>query len=343
MLEEPENMHKDYCNKYGTLPDVTVLVATYNSDSVRTYSTIESVLAQEGCSIQLVVADDGSDNNHFSTIGRILAKREFDNFKLISSTENRGTVDNILNAMQYVRAPIVRTIGPGDYLYGRTSLSKMVHAMQYSGSAVCFGSSIHYSEKNGFHILPGRIPVLLKPYTKNPVDNSLAKRYQIRYADYILGAASAYNSAIFERCLRRLSGYVRLCEDYAARMMLADGEKISVVNDYVVWYEADVGTSNSTSTIGHSWTEKDQVAQGELFKRLYPDDSDVAMMAKYEKCRENGASNLRKLLCDPVRAFFRIKRLLAKKTLMPANVNVAEYQAIVKQGRADFEELEVSV
>ena len=44
--------------------DVSVILATYNSDLKRIFETLYSILIQEKITFDLVIADDGSENNY---------------------------------------------------------------------------------------------------------------------------------------------------------------------------------------------------------------------------------------------------------------------------------------
>ena len=48
--------------------EVTVIVATYNQKLIKTKLTLDSIIRQKRISVRIIVADDGSDENHFMEI-----------------------------------------------------------------------------------------------------------------------------------------------------------------------------------------------------------------------------------------------------------------------------------
>lgn len=288
-------------SKNHSIADITVLVVTYNSDPLKTLMTIESIIMQEGCRIQIIIADDGSEETNFKLIKDILDRKFSGSYILLSSDRNHGTVGNISRALPYVNSAFVKPISPGDYLYNSDTLNKIVAVIRTSDFAYCFGRGIHYIDDNEFRILSNRNPVVETPYKGSQVNLAQAKRYQIRYQDWILGAAIVYKTDDLSRCIERMHGKISLCEDYSLQMLLADGKSISFIDEFVVWYERGSGVS----TTGNSLVSQDFQKHISLFLDLFPEDKDVRKMAGYEQLRKAGGSLFNRFLYDPRRALFR--------------------------------------
>ena len=92
--------------------DVAVVLVTYNPESNKLMDTIHSILIQKDIDLQLILADDGSNNCDYEQLEQYLNDKIC--FKKVVSPVNQGTVKNILNALQYVEAPYVKVISPGD-------------------------------------------------------------------------------------------------------------------------------------------------------------------------------------------------------------------------------------
>lgn len=318
--------------------DVAVLIATYNSDLLKTVATIESVLMQTECDVQIVVADDGSSTDNFTAISELFSLRSFESYVLVSPGENCGTVKNLLHAMPFVKAPIVKLLSPGDYLYRATTLHEIIHSMSSSESSACFGRAVFYSPSGieGVRVLPVRNPAVEGPYTQRPTDLKRAKRYQIVYGDWILGASLAYKTCKLTECLKMMANRIVLTEDAAARIILANGEGVSFIQDYVVWYEWGTGVSTSAAVPQRNSMIRDYTAQVELFAELYPDDKDVKRMIRNETDRASGMPRILRAARDPARTAFQLWKRILQLAYHPHNADFASYQETTKRGEMDY-------
>ena len=76
------------CNPTQTRYDISVIVVTYNQDVNKTLTTIHSILIQKDVTIQLIVADDGSDCDNFTYIKKYLESKKVEGYVLLNNNDN---------------------------------------------------------------------------------------------------------------------------------------------------------------------------------------------------------------------------------------------------------------
>ena len=59
--------------------DMSVIVVTYNSEWEKIKITLNSILRQKNISLQIIVADDGSENIFSEKIQKLMGKYQFNN------------------------------------------------------------------------------------------------------------------------------------------------------------------------------------------------------------------------------------------------------------------------
>ena len=97
--------------------DLSILLVQYRPDEGELRRTLASLLRQSCRDFELVVADDGSDEDFFPLTRKILAENGFTGAKFVKLTPNGGTVKNVLNGAKQAAGKWVFTVSPGDYLY----------------------------------------------------------------------------------------------------------------------------------------------------------------------------------------------------------------------------------
>ena len=97
--------------------DLSILLVQYRPDEGELRRTLASLLRQSCRDFELVVADDGSDEDFFPLTRKILAENGFTGAKFVKLIPNGGTVKNVLNGAKQAAGKWVFTVSPGDYLY----------------------------------------------------------------------------------------------------------------------------------------------------------------------------------------------------------------------------------
>ena len=138
------------------MPEVTVLLASYNPRIEKLKTCLKSVMLQRDISTQIVITDDGSRDNQFDKIEAFFGKYGYTDYKLIANDENRGTVKNMISGLSYCTGDYIKPISPDDYLYGEYALRHMVsYADKQKADAVMCGS-VYYCDDDGFKLLSSK-------------------------------------------------------------------------------------------------------------------------------------------------------------------------------------------
>lgn len=261
---------------------VSVCVTTYRPDYEKLGLTLESVLRQKGCSFEIIVADDGSEDFAQDAIEDYFAKQHFSAYKIVRSPKNRGTVHNTLSACLVARGKYVKDISPGDYLYDDTALSRLAAFMEAGRSEAAFGRACYYREERGaYSIIDYMNPRDLAPYEEG--DLAAARRAQLICQDYPCGAAFMARRELLTEYMRLLLDRVTYAEDRAYTMMLADGVRLAFWNHNFVWYEYGNGVSTNRE---RSWQErivKDNQAFFSLLAQRRPELSSVCKWHMFDE------------------------------------------------------------
>lgn len=224
--------------------EVTVLVCTYNSDINKTIYTLNSIIMQENINIQIIVADDGSIDNHFDIIDSFFDKQKFTDYMLVSSENNKGTVNSILHVLPKASGAYIKLISPGDYLYSKGILREWLDFMKKKSVKNSFGEAVFYKNDSCFSIIRNKkSPILTSVYKKN--DQKRIKRNYLVVGDAILGASLLTERGLLYEYLLIIKNRVRLCEDYSYMLMALNNEHIACFDKTVIWYEYGLGVSTS--------------------------------------------------------------------------------------------------
>ena len=228
--------------------DVSVCVATYRPDEEKLFTTLTSVICQQGCSLEILVGDDGSENFDALRVERWFLQQGFKDYQIQCSPENRGTVRNYMDLFLRARGRYVKAISPGDYLYSDHVLADMMHFMEEHGYRTAFGRSCHYYEHDGKYMIVDRMnPFQLAPYKEQ--NAAAIKEAYLVCQDYIVGAAFMEERHLMTSYLRDMVGAVIYTEDGAHIAMIADDICPGFWDHNFVWYECDSGISSGGSTV----------------------------------------------------------------------------------------------
>ena len=261
-------------------PMLSIVLVQYRPDEGELRRTLASLLRQSYRDFELVVADDGSDEDFFSLTRSILEANGFTGAKFTKLTPNGGTVKNVLNGARLATGRWVFTISPGDYLYDADTVSWLLETLRQDTPRVLFGHLACYAERDGTPIQrPGDAPFDAAPYAPGAYDAKTAKRNMLLYDDGISGAGLVYERALLIEALEKMAGRVLLAEDFAARLFTVENIPISGYDRCIAWYE--VGTGVSTNEGARARMLRDWRAMLELLRELYPRDRQVRMAYEY--------------------------------------------------------------
>ena len=172
--------------------DLSILLVQYRPDEGELRRTLASLLRQSCRDFELVVADDGSDEDFFPLTRKILAENGFTGAKFVKLTPNGGTVKNVLNGAKQAVGKWVFTVSPGDYLYDADTVAWLLEVLRRDAPRVALAAGL-LRDRNGAPIqCPGDAPFDRTPYRPGTYDAKTAKRNMLLYDDGISGAGLVY-------------------------------------------------------------------------------------------------------------------------------------------------------
>ena len=231
--------------------ECSILVCTYNPVWEKLRLTLKSILMQDDCSFRIVITDDGSKENYFSKVKGYMAQYGFDNYELISSAQNHGTVRNVKQGLSACEGVYVKFISPGDFLHGKCSLRKWVDFMNaHNDCMMSFCDAIYYHMENGNVIATKEYA---HPQWGDDFEEGMPLLKYIIYGDTCSGAATMLRRDEWIRYLDMMIDKVIYTEDVAYRIMLACGEKIAHIPKNFLLYEYGTGISTCGS---EKWAER---------------------------------------------------------------------------------------
>lgn len=253
--------------------DISIIIATYNSDWRKLEKVIYSVLLQKGVRYEILVTDDGSEDNHFDKLEKIFRNWGFKNYKLLGSEFNKGTCRNIYKAVKTARGKYVRLISPGDYCCKNTILKEWFEWCENRGSLVSFGKAIYYCDQKK------AVCIHIKNSPRNLWIYKLRTPIKIRMASYlylwdlICGADFMVNRELICEYLLELTGIVKYAEDSIYRLMAMDGIEFDYFPQNVCFYEYGSGISTSQDKKWECLLKKDFYSTNNILAKRYVKDS----------------------------------------------------------------------
>ncbi len=225
--------------------EVTVIIASYNPIYEKLVRTILSVVYQKDVKTQIIVADDGSKENYFEELEKLLKSKGYKNYTLLASDRNHGTISNLMRTEKYVEGKYIKLISPGDYLYDEDTLGEWYQFADTKGIEVSFGDAVYYCyEGKEYRLLSEYVfPQTALLYTE---DGRNRKKIILNYfllQDKIVGALYLIRREIMFQYLRMIEGRITYTEDNMFRLMLLNGVNIVHFAFPVVFYEYGIGIS----------------------------------------------------------------------------------------------------
>ena len=303
---------------------VTVVVVTYNSLLKKTLMTLQSIMLQENIEYQIIIADDGSEDNYFKEIQIFLKKREFYNYKLVANKKNLGTVKNLISGIEQADGKYIKDLGSGDYLYGTDTLYRWVMKAEEERTSICFSDTVDY-QINVFD----KIDIIRR--NANPNDygayvkggSALREAYLLKN-DICCGAAILVRTNVAIKYLREIEGKVIYAEDNMYRLMVYQGEPSSWFNNNSVLYEIGSGISTQKSK---KWTKKIQTDWLETNKILYG----WMNGKKFDKKLEKKMRAERRQLLNPIERYFMWGLHMLKKETNLRKTSMEEKKEYIKK------------
>lgn len=270
--------------------DVTVIVLTYNPNWDKLKKTLESILIQKYISYEIIVSDDGSHHFDKDLILKYFSQKNEKNYVVLDNKENKGTVKNIKNALQYAKGRYIKLISPGDYFFNEYSLKNAIICLKNNGKLVGFGRAIYYSDDerckiiNEFHPFNTIFYKNCKLLPKKIKEHVMLKNY-IKYKDFILGASVLSEKKITEKYIDKISDKVKLAEDMIYVLMVSDKIEIEFINEAFIYYEYGIGVSTDKNNRLFNQVQEDV---NNTFNIIKQEHSDLVRYCDYSLMNDRG-------------------------------------------------------
>lgn len=259
---------------------ISVVVLIYNSELKEILLTLKSIVKQiNACDVEIILADDGSQKKYENEIRYFLKKINYSNYIFAPSSENVGTVNNILRAIPFCGGKYIKPIGAGDLFFSEDALWKAYNYMEKGDYKCAFGKLKSYIiENKDVKEFPFSAPVNKRVYAYEKIER--IKKNMILGNDYISGASMIYQKEFLYSELSKLSGIVKYAEDCVQIPIILSGTMIKYIPINFILYK--VGRGISTSKEGNKRITQDHKRFFEYLKNNY-DDSIVASLEKRDR------------------------------------------------------------
>lgn len=307
--------------------DISVIIATYNSDITKLKNTLSSILCQKNVNFEIIIADDGSITKNQSLVKKLIENINADNIKTILNKENEGTIKNLYKAVCIAQGEYIFTIGPGDLLFDPYVLHDIVEmALHKQNCGIFFGKAVYYcnTEKN-IKVFDGYIG---KPKSPNLYDDSKSvneKKIAFFFGNFIIGAAYLRKKEMAIRYFKKASEIGVYAEDMlSTSIALAENENIIFLDRNVLWYEFGTGISTSLDL---KWTNILNSEYDKLYDYLsdkFPDDR-IIRAAKYSHYNPHVKRILYRMFNFPELFWIEIKQKFSSKNKMKCSESEKKY------------------
>ena len=244
---------------------ISVILCTYNSSINKIYQSLYSVLRQNMKDYEIIIADDGSENNNASRIENFFRQNSFSRYKLLLHKENVGTVLNLYDAVQKAEGEYIFGIGPGDFVYNRNVFDSLYEFAKNQADDFIIGDLVFYSRANGKIKLYKRFAPNLPEVFNLCNDLYFVPRLLIFYQNNPVGVTYFRKRETFQHYLREIAGKVVYQEDKSTTLLyLFDSNRIRYYKQPIVWYEFGTGISTSGDKNWEKRLDKDEL----VFKKI---------------------------------------------------------------------------
>ena len=291
--------------------DVSVVVLTYNASYDKLLDTVKSALSQEGVSLEIVIADDGSSFKAFDELREYFKSAGFNDYCFVENADNQGTVKNFYSGLLKCQGEYVKPISPGDMLYGKDTLKKWISFMKENGLKWSFSEYICYNLSN-----KEIVPISAKAYPRN-LDIFKAgsfddQRWQyLALEDICVGACMIGEREIVKSYCSEIIDKVKYAEDNIWRIMMFDGVPGSLYPKHAILYEYGGGISTTSDDKWGPLLEKDLAMANEVIYSRNDCDR-FQNKLKWAIKTISGDSKLKKLF---IKGFISQKLLKERKTV----------------------------
>lgn len=263
------------------MPQVSVVVLTYNPDPVKLRKTLEAAVGQRDVSLEIIISDDGSAKKDFSFLPDFFAKRNFTDYKLIENPQNRGTVYNCYEGVCGASGEYVFLTSPGDILFDDTTMSRFYRFATQRQAQLCFGNAVRYALVEGQVQRTSLYSIPAAPDVYSPGSSQKRQKRAFFGDNFIIGACYFRSREFAKQYFGELLDVSKYMEDTPSTMFaLADGLSIHYYDSNIIFYEDGTGVSTGVSEKWQKLLRQDLVLSMEKLHARNPGDPYVKIALK---------------------------------------------------------------
>jgi len=290
--------------------DISIIFVTYNSSFERSKNSLVSILTQKDIRFEIIVADDGSKDNHERELRNLFSEYHFIDYKLVMNPKNQGTVKNLLSGITLAEGKYTKAISPGDKFVAEDTLRYWIDFMDRRKCGWSFSDAVYYmgQKDEEVYVSVEAHPQDLKPYISN---NFLRCRWNyIVLNDIALGASILCRTDLIREYSELLADYgVIYAEDNMWRLLMFMGDVGCYYPNAAIYYEYGTGISTSGDSL---WAQRLHVDWNNTDKIMIDMENLDKFQKKVLRGMEKSNSFLRKIFIKG-KLIFRIKLIFNKR------------------------------
>lgn len=257
---------------------ISVIVTSYNPDLKKLVRTLSSIIVQADVNFELLISDDGSENDHFTEAADFLDSKNFDTYSLVKNKQNVGTVKNCYGAVSRAKGKYVYLTSPGDFLHDKYVLRDFTAFAEKEQAHIVFGDYIMYRNgRNGVEL----IEKLGRPYWPELFNSPVSFYQQVSFCfgNYIAGISYLRRTETFKRYLELIIPFSKYIEDNTTTAFaLAENVRVYYYPRNITYYEYGEGVSTSKSSKWEKLLLQDFTRSTQKLVEMYPHNKAFAAL-----------------------------------------------------------------
>lgn len=268
--------------------ECSVIILTYNTKLSEILITLESIIQQSMCDYEIIIADDGSEIKYIDEIKAFFKEKQFSRYQLIENPRNNGTVKNLYSGLMNAKGRYIKVLGAGDLLFSKKTLENLCLFMKQHDVVMAFGLLCgYYKEKGTIRYKTINVPGDILSYRRK--DEKKIKENLIVFGKCISGASMFFKREELTKLISEIKEIVVYCEDWIQVLLVLNNDSIGLIDEYVVWYECNMGISNSKNTKMIDKMRKDHDCFYDYIEKKYSNNPYIIRSNKKRKL--NSISN----------------------------------------------------
>lgn len=298
--------------------ELSLIVITYHPKMDAVAKTVRSMTGQRNVAAEIIITDDGSEENHEAEIRQLFEETGFTDFKLVMNPENRGTIRNLIAGLEAAEGEYTKVLAPGDYLAGPDVMRGWLDDMRRKGCEWSFAETLNYRTVDGRDVIVSETaqPVYIRPYLEG--NRQKARWNYVVLDDAAPGCCMTGKTALQLQYARELAeAGNRYAEDHMFRLMMFDGITGGYYPEGAVYYEYGTGISTGKNKKWAQIIFDEYVRMNRLMAQRKETDDFQKRMLKYALRKTSAFA----MIFVPGKV-----RRLARLTLFPRKFRIRDVQ-----------------